>query len=159
MRPRCSPAAALRRLHPPLPLRRSECQTRGGGAGARAGGGGGAGGGRGRAGWAAPSPAPIGGHAAAHRLALVRHALSPLGFGVSANPQLSLPLPLGTQARPPRPMTSADPGRGRRKAAGRTDTRTAGPPRARRPRAERLAEGARSTFTIYRAAAARGSAH
>lgn len=58
-----------------------------------------------------------------------------LGFGVSANPQLSLPLPLGTQARPPRPMTSADPGRGSRKAAGRTDTRTAGPPRARRPRA------------------------
>lgn len=38
------------RLHPPLPLRRSECQTRRGGAGARAGGGGGgagAGGGRG----------------------------------------------------------------------------------------------------------------
>lgn len=133
-RPRSSPAAAgrpdltLRRLHPPLPLRRSECQTRGGGAGAGAGGGGGGGGGRDRAGWAAPSPAPIGGHAAAHRLSLVRHALLlPLGFGVSANPQQSLPLPQGTQARSPRPMTSADPGRGRRKVAGRTDKRTAAP--------------------------------
>lgn len=54
MRPGSAAAAAragrdLRRLHPPLPLRRSECQTRRGGAGARARGEAGAeGGGRGR---------------------------------------------------------------------------------------------------------------
>lgn len=58
------------------------------------------GGERDRAGWAAPSPAPIGGHAAARGLSLVRHALlSPLGFRGSASPQLPLPLPLGTRAR------------------------------------------------------------
>lgn len=119
VRPRSFPAAArrpdltLRKLHPPLPLRRSECQTRGGGAGA--GGGGGGGGGRDRAGWAAPSPAPIGGHAAAHGLSLVRHALLlPLGLEGSAYPPLSLPPPLGTRARPPPPTTAAETGRGRR---------------------------------------------
>lgn len=139
VRPRSFPAAArrpdltLRKLHPPLPLRRSECQTRGGGA--AAGGGGGGGGGRDRAGWVAPSPAPIGGHAAAHGLSLVRHALLlPLGFGGSAYPQLSLPPPLGTRARPPPPTTSAETGRGRRKSEDKTDRRTAEPARVRLPR-------------------------
>ena len=76
------PGLALRWLHPPPALRLSECQTRGGaaesGAAGGVGGGGGAGaegGGRDRARWAAPSPAPIGGRAAARGLSLVRHAL------------------------------------------------------------------------------------
>lgn len=63
----------------------------------------------GAAGWAAPSPAPIGGHAAAHGLSLVHHPLlSPLELGGSRSPQLPLPLPLGTRTGPPPPVTSAE---------------------------------------------------
>lgn len=98
----------LRRLHPPLPLRRSECQTRRGGAGAGARGGRRRGRGR-REGWAAPNPAPIGGHAAAHGLSLVQHPLLlPLELGGSWSPQLPLLRPLGTRTGPPPPVTSAE---------------------------------------------------
>lgn len=70
---------ALRRQDAPLPMRLSECETRGGGAeqeqeeGRRRRRGGG--GGRDGAGCAAQSPAPIGGRAAARGLSLVRRAL------------------------------------------------------------------------------------
>lgn len=116
------------------------------------------GGGRGRAGWAAPSPAPIGGRTAARGLSLVRHALLlPLGVWGSAK-QLPLRLPLGPRARPPPPVTSAEVGRGRRKSERRTDKRTAnGPTRTRLKR--RNWRTARPTFTIYRAGEARGPAH
>lgn len=151
------PGLALRRLHPPLPLRLSKCQTRGGGAEAGGGGGGGGGGGERREG-----PRTLGGSeprtywwAHGRSRALFGPPRAPLargGFGGYTNPQLPLPLPPGTRARPPPPVTSAETGRGQEKVRGkRTDQRAAGLGLWGQPRAEKLAEGACPTFTIYRA--------
>nr|XP_044613815.1 translation initiation factor IF-2-like [Equus asinus] len=124
-----SPAAGRRprpgspQAHPPLPLRLSECQTRGGGAEAGAGGGGG---GRGRGGGGAEGGTAQAGRLRAPHLLVGARPLAgslwsatrssrPGGFGDSADPKL----PLGTRARPPPPVTSAETDRGHEKVRGK----------------------------------------
>lgn len=138
----------LRRLHPPLPLRRSECQTRRGGAGARARGGRRRGRREGpRAGRLRAPHLLVGTRPLTGSLWSTTRSSCPWSSGGSGSPQLPLLLPPGTRTGPPPPVTSAETaGAGESQREGRTNGRAPGTTAT--PRAQQLAEGARSTFTI-----------
>lgn len=110
-----APAAAAAALRVPDAPRRSRSESeRGEEAGAEGG----------TAGWAAPSPAPIGGHAAAHGLSLVHHPLLlPLELGGLREPAAATPAATGNANWAPASGDLCGDGRGRRKSEGRTDKR------------------------------------